>query len=324
MSGWAKIFGPFPYRADGYSISTEDRQRYTKEFTKLMEQDYMNNSYSSRKYTAAHADENVDTNRYLNALPLDSTRVVLPEPSPSDYINASKVQLDDSYVCCQAPLDIPTEHAKFWLMLLAEHITVVVMLTAVEEGGKEKASRYWPESRNTPLELPIGSEVITVKLIRDHFILGDILVRRMSVTFRGRSREICQVQFLGWPDCDVPDGEKLANLVGIADAHHTRLGRQGCHKGAKPCQAVHCSAGVGRTGTYVLVREIIRRFRADPFPLEAEFDVKAMVAKLRSQRNPLMVQTVGQYSFLHLFVRQYRVVAEHVRAVQNALRPSPK
>ncbi len=280
----------------------------------MFEQQFFSDPYASKNYPTALAEPNLKLNRYLNTLPLEHHRVKLPLADTSDYINASHTELGGvGYISCQAPLKDSDSIYRFWLMVLSEHISTIAMLTGLEEDGKTKADQYWPDSLNKPLK----AGGITVCLLREQTIPGDIVIRRFQVSIDHtmnkklthpvpHTAEVAQVHFTGWRDLEVPDGTAIADLIGTVDTYHGRLSRQKAHKGATPLIAVHCSAGVGRTGTFIVAREIMRHTRHQGKNPPPQFVVTDAVSHLRAQRHPTMVQTESQFVFCHLFLREYK------------------
>ncbi|EDO26273.1 predicted protein, partial [Nematostella vectensis] len=157
--------------------------------------------------------ENKIKNRYGNIVTYDHTRVVLKGPGGnrdgrSDYINASYLQGFDGtpkkYIAAQGPVEPSCD--DFWQMVWQERCSVIVMLTGLIEGNKEKCHKYWPDT-NQPK--PYGQ--YTVSLCKNE-AFADYTVRTFLVTVRLQQqrvgdeglRFIYQYHFTVWPDKGVP------------------------------------------------------------------------------------------------------------------------
>ncbi|XP_065197878.1 mucin-3B-like isoform X2 [Sycon ciliatum] len=246
-------------------------------------------------YEVCAKPENKSKNRYANIVAYDETRVKLPlrEDDPnSDYINANFLDgynRPREYIACQGP--VPESFADFWRMVWENNVRAVAMLTNLEEKGRLKCHQYWP---------PSGSVVygpLTVTLM-DTMTLADFIVRTFEIVKKGCSdeevkankhrREVKQFHFTVWPDHGVPDhATPLLNFLRRMRTYHSR--------DSKPQHPIiiHCSAGVGRTGTLMVIDAMLSRVAE-----EGNIDVFNYVMQLRSQRN-FMVQTEAQYVFLH-------------------------
>lgn len=255
--------------------------------------------------TATHI-ENRLRNRYLNVFPWDRTRVALPmEGTGSDYINASYVKLSPQaqYIAAQGPLKGTIHH--FWAMCFDQAVkhaadaVVVAMVTPLVELGREKCAKYWPCQEDLEWDM-------TDALKRDNIAPGSLKVAWLgeelhddgyTVTMlRLQSGDICKTVlhyfYEGWQDTKVPDSvEPLISLSKEISAVRTS------HPSVVPI--VHCSAGVGRTGTFIAI-DYFRNF-TDPFDGLSVDPVFELVKRLRSHRM-MMVQTVHQYLFLYSFL----------------------
>jgi protein tyrosine phosphatase len=240
--------------------------------------------------TVAVLPENAPKNRYGNVLPFDHTRVVLPQSGRDgcgDYINANYVAGAGgkrAYVCCQGPL--PGTVSDFWRMVWEENSRVIVMATRENEGGRLKCDRYWPAMHE---KMEAGSFVVTALGEED---CGAFVIRRFAVTpgeqMDGQQpREVVQYHFVAWPDFGVP-----ASAAPVLDL----LGRIRVQQTTAPLPGpavVHCSAGIGRTGTLLAIDICLDRLRNDGVA-----DIDGTVLELRHQR-PGMVQTADQYAFVY-------------------------
>ncbi|KAJ8305908.1 hypothetical protein KUTeg_016453 [Tegillarca granosa] len=211
----------------------------------------------------------------------DATRVVLNRPKEmSDYINASYINGYDSvkrYVASQGPMKGTEE--DFWEMVYQLRSDKIVMLTNVFEEGKHKCVQYWPDKDI----LKFGTMSVQLKSV-DRY--ADFTVRLLSIKQDGSEwRKIRQFHFTAWPDRGVP---KYASS--LVQFRHKVLSMS--TKGKGPL-IVHCSAGIGRTGTFIALDILVAQARST-----GQVDVYTCVETLRCQRVN-MVQTAEQYLFLH-------------------------
>uniref|UniRef100_A0A4W5Q015 Tyrosine-protein phosphatase non-receptor type 20 n=1 Tax=Hucho hucho TaxID=62062 RepID=A0A4W5Q015_9TELE len=143
-----------------------------------------------------------------------------------------------------------------------------------------KCDQYWP-SRGTET---YGMTQVT---LLDTIELATFCVRTFSLHKNGSSekREVRQFQFTAWPDHGVPEYPTpfLAFLRRVKTCNPPDAG---------PIIA-HCSAGVGRTGCFIVIDAMLERIKH-----EKTVDIYGHVTLMRSQRN-YMVQTEDQYSFNH-------------------------
>ncbi|KAK3749884.1 hypothetical protein QZH41_008270, partial [Actinostola sp. cb2023] len=222
-------------------------------------------------------------NRYTNIATYDHNRVKLvpfdDEPS-SDYINASYIDgyQGVTYIAAQGPLDETC--GDFWRMVWEQNTRVIVMLTNVRERGRLKCTQYWPTSGTCKFE---GAHIS----LDEEVELTSHTVRMFRVTMidLNETRFIKQFHFTSWPDHGVP--KSVAFLLAFVRATTKANPRD-----AGP-MVVHCSAGVGRTGTFIVIDSMLKQIA-----YERTVDVLHYVIQLRKQRN-LMVQTEQQYIFIH-------------------------
>ncbi|XP_074599134.1 protein tyrosine phosphatase non-receptor type corkscrew isoform X2 [Brevipalpus obovatus] len=247
--------------------------------------------------------ENRAKNRYKNILPFDYTRVVLRDGDPStgsDYINGNiiKTRKDDGteipskklYIATQGPL-LDTVN-DFWRMLWQENSRVIVMTTKEVERGKNKCARYWPSEGQVKECAKIKIKSALEKASKDYTL------REFEVTREDSSevRKVYQYHFTAWPDHGVPSDPGC-----VLDFLHEVNMRQESIKESGPI-VVHCSAGIGRTGTFIIIDMIIDQIKKQG--LDCEIDIQRTIQMVRSQRSG-MVQTEAQYQFVYLAVAHY-------------------
>nr|XP_038938992.1 receptor-type tyrosine-protein phosphatase S isoform X12 [Rattus norvegicus] len=239
-----------------------------------------------QQFTWEHSnlEANKPKNRYANVIAYDHSRVILQPLEGimgSDYINANYVdgyRRQNAYIATQGPL--PETFGDFWRMVWEQRSATVVMMTRLEEKSRVKCDQYWPNR---------GTETygfIQVTLL-DTMELATFCVRTFSLHKNGSSekREVRHFQFTAWPDHGVPEYPTpfLAFLRRVKTCNPPDAGPV----------VVHCSAGVGRTGCFIVIDAMLERIRT-----EKTVDVYGHVTLMRSQRN-YMVQTEDQYSFIH-------------------------
>ncbi|KAM4556553.1 receptor-type tyrosine-protein phosphatase S isoform 5-T5 [Fundulus diaphanus] len=240
----------------------------------------------SQQFTWEHSNLEVNKpkNRYANVIAYDHTRVILAPIDGvlgSDYINANYIdgyRKQNAYIATQGPL--AETFGDFWRMVWEQRTASVVMMTRLEEKSRIKCDQYWP-SRGTET---YGMTQVT---LLDTMELATFCVRTFSLHKSGSSerREVRQFQFTAWPDHGVPEyPTPFLNFLRRVKA---------CNPPDAGPIIVHCSAGVGRTGCFIVIDAMLERIRH-----ERTVDIYGHVTLMRSQRN-YMVQTEDQYSFIH-------------------------
>ncbi|XP_071481357.1 receptor-type tyrosine-protein phosphatase epsilon-like [Diadema antillarum] len=265
--------------------------------------------------TVARKNANSQKNRYKNILPYDSARVVLeviPGKPDTDYYNAScmsDANWNQVYIASQGPNKASI--GDFWRMIWQENVKTVAMVTKLEELGKGKCLRYWPNEEEGVLK--IGNYEIHLTAID---VRGDGVKRTLSVRQGSESRDIHHYQYTAWPDKGVPKHtSSLLRFIRQVRANHG---------GDSSPLLVHCSAGVGRTGVVLAILTV-----AENAKRTQKVDIFNIVASMRKRR-PFMVQTKEQYIFLYSAVLEYmlweetEIPVEHFSARLASLKnPSP-
>ncbi|XP_069048423.1 receptor-type tyrosine-protein phosphatase delta isoform X28 [Lepisosteus oculatus] len=247
-----------------------------------------------QQFTWEHSNLEVNKpkNRYANVIAYDHSRVLLSaiEGIPgSDYINANYIdgyRKQNAYIATQGSL--PETFGDFWRMIWEQRSANIVMMTKLEERSrmpsyffsKVKCDQYWPTRGTETYGL------IQVTLL-DTVELATYCVRTFALYKNGSSekREVRQFQFTAWPDHGVPEHPTpfLAFLRRV----------KACNPPDAGPMVVHCSAGVGRTGCFIVIDAMLERIKH-----EKTVDIYGHVTLMRSQRN-YMVQTEDQYIFIH-------------------------
>ncbi|XP_036372822.1 receptor-type tyrosine-protein phosphatase delta-like isoform X13 [Megalops cyprinoides] len=239
-----------------------------------------------QQFTWEHSNLEVNKpkNRYANVIAYDHSRVLLSaiEGIPgSDYINANYIdgyRKQNAYIATQGSL--PETFGDFWRMIWEQHTANIVMMTKLEERSRVKCDQYWPTRGTETYGL------IQVTLL-DTVELATYCVRTFALYKNGSSekREVRQFQFTAWPDHGVPEHPTpfLAFLRRV----------KACNPPDAGPMVVHCSAGVGRTGCFIVIDAMLERIKH-----EKTVDIYGHVTLMRAQRN-YMVQTEDQYTFIH-------------------------
>ncbi|XP_071333693.1 receptor-type tyrosine-protein phosphatase delta-like isoform X11 [Trachinotus anak] len=239
-----------------------------------------------QQFTWEHSNLEVNKpkNRYANVIAYDHSRVLLSaiDGIPgSDYINSNYIdgyRKQNAYIATQGPL--PETFGEFWRMIWEQRSAIIVMMTKLEERSRVKCDQYWPTRGTETYGL------IQVTLL-DTVELATYCVRTFALFKNGSSekREVRQFQFTAWPDHGVPEHPTpfLAFLRRV----------KACNPPDAGPMVVHCSAGVGRTGCFIVIDAMLERIKH-----EKTVDIYGHVTLMRAQRN-YMVQTEDQYVFIH-------------------------
>ncbi|XP_014911097.1 receptor-type tyrosine-protein phosphatase S isoform X2 [Poecilia latipinna] len=257
-----------------------------------------NTKAHTSRFVTANLPCNKFKNRLVNIMPYETTRVCL-QPirglEGSDYINASYIdgyRQQRGYIATQGPLAETTE--DFWRMLWEHNSTIVVMLTKLREMGREKCHQYWPAERSARYQYFVVDPMA-------EYNMPQYILREFKVTDArdGQSRTVRQFQFTDWPEQGVPkSGEGFIDFIGQVHKTKEQFGQDG------PI-AVHCRAGVGRTGVFITLSIVLERMR-----YEGAVDIFQTVKMLRTQR-PAMVQTEDEYQFCYQAALEYLGSFDH-------------
>ncbi|KAM4734375.1 receptor-type tyrosine-protein phosphatase beta isoform 2-T2 [Anableps anableps] len=251
--------------------------------------------------------ENRGKNRYNNILPYDSTRVKLSyvDDDPcSDYINASYIPGNNfrrEYIATQGPL--PGTKDDFWKMVWEQNVHNVVMVTQCVEKGRVKCDHYWPFDQD-----PLYYGDLIVQMLSES-VLPEWTIREFRICSEQQLsfiRLVRQFHYTVWPDHGVP--ESTQSLIQFVRTVRDYVNRT---PGSGPT-VVHCSAGVGRTGTFIVLDRVLQQLDT-----KDTADIYGVVFDLRLHRSH-MVQTEGQYLYLHQCIRDV-LRARKLRNEQESL-----
>ncbi|MGH0137780.1 UNVERIFIED_CONTAM: hypothetical protein FKN15_025199 [Acipenser sinensis] len=247
-------------------------------------------------------------NRYSDVLCLDQSRVKLnlvdddDDDETSDYINASFMdgyKRKNAYIAAQGPL--PKTFVDFWRMVWEQKVLIIVMTTRVVERGRIKCGQYWP--------LEVGqTEEYGQFLIRNIHIemFQDFKLSHLEVYNKetGESRDVAHYLYMSWPDFGVPKSASAmldfrSQVKQHQEAALQAFGSQWTGPPGGPPIVVHCSAGIGRTGTFCTLDICLSRLEDI-----GTVDVNQTVKRMRTQR-AFSIQTWDQYYFCYMAVLEY-------------------
>ncbi|XP_008399067.1 receptor-type tyrosine-protein phosphatase beta isoform X2 [Poecilia reticulata] len=258
----------------------------------------------------ARLPENRGKNRYNNILPYDSTRVKLSylEDDPcSDYVNASYIPGNNyrrEYIATQGPL--PGTKDDFWRMVWEHGVHNVVMVTQCVEKGRVKCDQYWPADKE-----PLYYGDLVIQMLSES-VLPEWTIREFKIISENSCsypRMLRHFHYTVWPDHGVPEStQSLIQFVRTVRDYVDRSPSTGA-------TVVHCSAGVGRTGTFIALDRVLQQLDS-----KGGIDLYGSVFDLRLHRQH-MVQTECQYAFLHQCVRDVLRARKHRSEQENPLYP---
>ncbi|XP_029928442.1 tyrosine-protein phosphatase non-receptor type 2-like isoform X2 [Myripristis murdjan] len=268
------------------------------------------NQASEYPYKVAKLPVNRNLNRYRDVSPYDHSRVKL-ENSENDYINASLVVVEEAqraYILSQGPLRNTCGH--FWLMIWEQCTKAVIMLNRVIEKGSEKCAQYWPTTEEQQMSFTDTGFVVRLVSEEDqsYYIIRVLELQNIKT---GESREIYHFHYTTWPDFGVPESPAsfLNFLFKVRES-----GSLGQEHGPS---VVHCSAGIGRSGTFSLVDTclVLMDKRKDP----SSVNIQKVLLDMREYRMGL-IQTPDQLRFSYMAVIEGARLISTDNSTQNKRR----
>ncbi|XP_010614636.1 tyrosine-protein phosphatase non-receptor type 21 [Fukomys damarensis] len=254
--------------------------------------------------STARLPENAERNRFQDVLPYDDVRVELvpTKENNTGYINASHIKvsvggIEWDYIATQGPLQNTCR--DFWQMVWEQGIAIIAMVTAEEEGGREKSFRYWPRLGSRHNTVTYGRFKITTRFRTDSGCYATTGLK-MKHLLTGQERTVWHLQYTDWPEHGCPEDLKgfLSYLEEIQSVRrHTNSTSE--PKSLNPPLLVHCSAGVGRTGVVILSEIMIACLEHNEM-----LDIPRVLDMLRQQRM-MLVQTLCQYTFVYKVLIQF-------------------
>lgn len=284
---------------EALKILQRRQQRAADEFKTVVEFDRMIEHRTHESQQSAVSSKN----RYVNVLPYDHNRVKLLSAAP-DYINASHVAQRDQlgfeckYIATQGPLQATT--ADFWEMVYEQRVPVIIMLTNLIERGVNKCSAYFPVKLGD--KLVKGNFEVQVEDLQTKGTGDQITLRTLKIVHlpSNQPHVVNHIHYHSWPDHGTPEDCRAIRAMSEQ--------LDSCRDSKLPV-VVHCSAGIGRTGTFCaidILRQRIKAMKTISVELEKlpeQFDLVQLVRDLRKQRMG-MVQTLEQYNFCYHAIQE--------------------
>ncbi|XP_075558611.1 tyrosine-protein phosphatase non-receptor type 1-like isoform X2 [Dermacentor variabilis] len=237
--------------------------------------------------------DNKSLNRYRDVNPYDHSRVILKR-GDKDYINASLVKVkaaNRTYILTQGPLPTTTSH--FWLMVWEQQTKAILMLNRIIEKNTVKCHQYWPMSQDEELVLTgVGLKVAFLgEKPATNYTVRELMLTDLE---SGQKRVVLHLHYTTWPDFGVPESPAafLAFLQAVRES-----GALDVDVGPP---VVHCSAGIGRSGTFCLVDSCLVLIEANGGRLD-RVDVQEVLLEMRKYRMGL-IQTPDQLRFSYLAI----------------------
>lgn len=175
---------------------------------------------------------------------------------------------------------------------------------------QNKCAKYWPDQGQTKEWGPAKITCLVESSTNDYTL------REFLFSWRNKEeRRIYQYHFLVWPDHGVPsDPGCVLNFLHDVNAKQEQIMLDGINPGPI---CVHCSAGIGRTGTFIVIDMILDQI--DREGRDTEIDIQRTTEMVRSQRSG-MVQTEAQYKFVYFAVQHHiNILLQRIKAEQQSL-----
>lgn len=247
--------------------------------------------------------DNRRLNRYRDVSPYDHSRIVLKR-GETDYINANLVKMekaDRKYILCQGPLPLTVGH--FWLMVWDYNSRAILMLNKLIEKKQIKCHLYWPEKIGEEHKLDLPDVQLAIEYVKcveyKNFCKRTF---RLTDLESSKTREVVQFHYTTWPDFGIPSSP-VAFLQFLKEVRESGA----LDKDVGP-PIIHCSAGIGRSGTFCLVDCCLVMIDKEG---EDKVSVQDVLLELRRYRMGL-IQTVDQLYF------SYQAIIEGMKRMNNS------
>ncbi|XP_052762195.1 receptor-type tyrosine-protein phosphatase kappa-like [Mya arenaria] len=270
-----------------FKLTVADLPEYVQYIClKDLEEEFQRLPYGLVKpYEVSQTRLNMHKNRYKGIYPYDDTRVVV-RGGDTDYINASYIdgfRKRNAYIAALGPMAKQLgDFGQFWRMIWQQKVEKIVMITNLVEGEKTNCEQYWPDSG----EKKVYDDIKVV--CRVEKVYADFIWRQFTFSQdeqNSEERNLHHFQFTAWSNKDTPDDvTSIIEFRQKVNALSTTIDGP---------VIVHCSAGVGRTGTYIALDILTNEGDA-----EGAIDIPGCVLNMRQNR-PSMIQTLSQYKYLH-------------------------
>jgi len=190
-------------------------------------------------------------------------------------------------------------------MIWQENISIIVMTTNIRESGTIKCFPYWPSKTKEYLNTGLYQIQNENSDEYDSFIITKLFLKKKN---NFETRTIYHAHYLKWPDHGVPTGTKDALLFLEKVEYYKELTK------TKSPILLHCSAGIGRTGTFCAIDIGIKQYLN-----EKTIDIPSTVVKMRHERAG-SVQTEDQYLFAYLalmdFIKDQKTIPETINNLE--------
>jgi len=269
-------------------LKPEDPNSFASQFQILQDQHQANPNQGVYTPPQKYAMKN----RYMNVCPANDFRVKLIKDKNAeegaDYINASYFN-NKKYIIAQAPVEESFE--DFWVMVCEQKISLIVMLTKFIENGYIKADEYWPEKENSKTY----GEITVTKEEKGDAKSDIVVIRHFKVTRKGQAPiSVTHMHYVQWPDHGTPT-EEVEAFTKFFDLYKDQYAKLKINNAPV---LIHCSAGIGRSGVFVLIDTLV-----DMLDKTESIDIFEMVKTLRKHR-PGAIQTDQQYAFIFEFIAE--------------------
>uniref|UniRef100_A0A1I7SX58 DUF295 domain-containing protein n=1 Tax=Bursaphelenchus xylophilus TaxID=6326 RepID=A0A1I7SX58_BURXY len=181
------------------------------------------------------------------------------------------------YLICQGPLELTT--VVFYDVVKRNGISCILMLCDWNENGKAKCFNYLPKDEETSKLFDISIPTV----VEEENAPEGTTVRQCN----WKGLDVTHIQWTGWPDhCGPVTSKPVFQLLELSKKYN---------KDKKKPVLVHCSAGIGRSGTLLaldLLKENFKNF-------DDNCKIPEILKYLRKYRAKA-IQTAPQYVFLHI------------------------